>query len=239
MKPPVFLPSLVILAAGPLPAGRAAMPLSQKISRMFWTRLSMLRVPNAGQKGDGRVRVWIWYFLLYSFAGFLLEVAFARLTRNPKRDRKCCYLLPLCPVYGLGAVLILAPAPLLAARPALLALWSALAATAAEYGMSLFYEKCLGVSFWDYAHLPWNLAGRVCLLFSVFWCCLGVGLVYAVHPLVAALVGAIPQWAVLPAVLVLDLDLVLTVYVLRKERSTDALLWYRRLPFLRLRERRT
>ena len=51
--------------------------------------------------------LWFWYFVIYSFLGFLTEVAFARLTRNPKRDRKCRYFLPLCPVYGLGAIAIL------------------------------------------------------------------------------------------------------------------------------------
>lgn len=170
-----------------------------------------------------------WYFVLYSFFGFLLEVAFAWAIQNPKRDRKCFYFLPLCPVYGLGALLILAPAPLLRGHPVLLALWSALAATAAEYVMSLIYEKLLRVSFWDYSHLPWNVKGRVCLLFSLFWCGLGLLLVYGVHPLAATLVAAIPPWFALPSALFLALDTVFTIHVLRREGSTDALLWYRRL----------
>ena len=41
---------------------------------------------------------WFWYFVLYSFVGFVLEVLFARATGNPKRDRKCHLFLPLCPV---------------------------------------------------------------------------------------------------------------------------------------------
>lgn len=170
---------------------------------------------------------WFWYFVLYSFLGFLLEVAFARAIRNPKRDRKCFYFLPLCPVYGLGALLILAPAPLLWDAPVLLALWSALAATAAEYAMSLLYEKLLLVSFWDYSHLPWNVKGRVCLLFSFFWCGLGLLVVYGIHPLAVSIIGAVPSWLTLPAVLFLALDTFFTVYVLRREKSTDALRWYR------------
>ena len=75
------------------------------------------------------MREWFWYAVFYSFLGFLLEVAYARAARLDKRDRKCFYFLPLCPVYGLGALLILALAPLLAGRPVLLALWSAAAAT--------------------------------------------------------------------------------------------------------------
>ena len=42
-----------------------------------------------------------WIFLIYSFLGFLIEVAYARVTGEAKRDRKCRLLLPLCPVYGL------------------------------------------------------------------------------------------------------------------------------------------
>ena len=45
-----------------------------------------------------------WIFLIYSFLGFLIEVAYARVTGEAKRDRKCRLLLPLCPVYGLGAL---------------------------------------------------------------------------------------------------------------------------------------
>ena len=44
---------------------------------------------------------WFWYFLFYSFLGFLLEVGYAWWTGG-SLDRKCLLLLPLCPVYGLG-----------------------------------------------------------------------------------------------------------------------------------------
>lgn len=174
-----------------------------------------------------------WYFIIYSFFGFLLEVGFAWATHGPKRDRKCFYFLPLCPVYGLGALLILAPAPLLWNRPVLLALWSATAATAAEYAMSFVYEKFLLVSFWDYSHLPWNVRGRVCLVFSLCWCGLGLALVYGIHPLVRTAAGSIPTWLTLPAVLFLGLDTIFTVYVLRRDLDTAALMWYRRVPVRR------
>ena len=51
---------------------------------------------------------WLWYFIWYSFLGFLLEVGYARWTGG-RRDRKCLLLLPLCPVYGLGACAVLLP----------------------------------------------------------------------------------------------------------------------------------
>lgn len=172
---------------------------------------------------------WFWYFVLYSFLGFLVEVVFARITHNPKRDRKCLYFLPLCPVYGLGVLLMLA-LPAARSNPWLLFLWAALSATGAEYLMDLFYDRVLGVSFWDYSHLPLNLHGRVCLLFSFFWGILGLIAVRLVHPLVVELVSHIPQAVTLPAALFLALDIGFSVFVLRRDGTTDALMWYRRLP---------
>ena len=90
-----------------------------------------------------------WYFVLYSFLGFLLEVIYARCTGG-RRDRKCLLVLSLCPVYGLGALAVLALPPFVLNRPLLLMALGGAAATAVEYAMALFYEDCLGVSFWDY-----------------------------------------------------------------------------------------
>ena len=171
-----------------------------------------------------------WYFVLYSFLGFLVEVAYARGLGVEKQDRKCFYFLPLCPVYGVGALLILALAAWLSPYPAPVAGWSALAATAAEYAMSLFYEKALGVSFWDYAQFHGNLGGRVCPLFSAFWCLLGLVTVYGIQPLAAAGVERLPDWLLPAAAAALALDGALTVFLLRRSGSTDVLCWYRRLP---------
>lgn len=170
---------------------------------------------------------WFWYGVVYSLFGFLLEVAYTRLIGAEKRDRKCLLLLPLCPVYGLGAVAILLLPDWVKAVPVLLFTGAALAATAAEYGMSLFYEVCWGVSFWDYSKRPGNLNGRVCLLYSLCWGVLGLGLVYGLHPLVARWVDGIPGSLFPPGVILLAADFLVSGAMLRKSRSTDALIWYR------------
>jgi uncharacterized membrane protein len=173
---------------------------------------------------------YFWFFLFYSFVGFVLEVFFARATRNPKKDRKCLYFLPLCPVYGFGALLILFLPPVVQARPLLLFLCGGLTATAAEFLMGLFYERVAKVRFWDYGHLPLNLGGQVCLLFTAMWGLLSLGLVYGVQPLAAWLVALVPYWLTLPAALFLALDVFFTLHVLRREKDTRALLWYHRIP---------
>ena len=169
---------------------------------------------------------WFWYFVIYSFLGFLLEVVYARLTHSRKPDRKCFLLLPLCPVYGLGALGILIAAQIFYDRPLLLAIVGGGAATAAEYLMDLFYEKVLGVSFWDYSDLPFNINGRVCLPFSLAWTVLALGLVYLLHPWVAVLTAYVPAGFLPPTVILLASDAVISGWLLRTTGTTDSLKWY-------------
>lgn len=168
---------------------------------------------------------FFWYFLLYSFLGFCLEVVYARLTHGPKLDRKCRFLLPLCPVYGLGAVAILALRPVWEHSTFLLIPVSALAATAVEYAAAWFYERGLGVRFWDYHGLPGNLHGRVCPLFCLYWGALTPVFLYLIHPLAARLVSLLPAWLA-PAALTLYVgDTWFSFRLLRRTANTDALRW--------------
>ncbi|MCD8161636.1 MAG: putative ABC transporter permease [Clostridiales bacterium] len=168
-----------------------------------------------------------WYGVLYSFLGFLLEVAFAHVTGARKKDRKCFLLLPLCPVYGLGAVGILLLPPAVQGSVPLLFLGSAAVASLAEYGMGWFYERCWGVAFWNYRALPGNVKGRVCLPFSLCWGALGVVLVRWAQPWVAQAAAMLPGVLLPPAAALLAADFVCSGLLLRQTRSTDSLRWYR------------
>lgn len=174
--------------------------------------------------------LWFWCFFVYSFFGFVLEVIFARVTRCPKLDRKCFLLLPLCPVYGLGALGILGAAALVARQPLLTALLGTAAATGAEYLMGWFYERILGVSFWDYSALPLNLGGRVCLLFSLAWGVLALGLVYLIHPALLPWLAAIPDGLAPAAMILLATDGAVSAYLLKTTGTTDSLKWYAGTP---------
>lgn len=169
--------------------------------------------------------VLFWNFMIYSFLGFLLEVAYARATGG-RPNRKCLWVLPLCPVYGLGACLILALSPPVTPYPPAVFLLGALTATGAEYLAAVYYETLLGVSFWDYRDLPGNFQGRVCLPFSLAWGVLSLPLVYWLHPLLSPLLGEIPApvgWAALAA---LAADLLLSALLLRSRRDIGCLKWY-------------
>ena len=154
---------------------------------------------------------YFWYFMLYSALGFLLEVGYAWCTGG-RRDRKRTLVLPLCPVYGLGALMVL----------------GGTAATGVEYITAVFYEKVLGVSFWDYRELRWNLHGRVCLSFALAWSALLPAAVYWVHPAVSGWVEAVPAPVTAAAVLAVGMDLLISALLLRRTGKRECLQWYRR-----------
>lgn len=170
-----------------------------------------------------------WIFLIYSFIGFLIEVCYARMTGESKRDRKCRLFLPICPVYGLGALGLLLLPEQIQANPFLLFPAAVLVCTGAELLAGLFYEKVFLVSFWDYSHLPLHLGRHVCLRFALYWGALTLAIYYFLHPAFAWLAAAIPTRAAPPAAALLCTDTILTMLLLRRTRDTGSLRWYARL----------
>ncbi len=168
----------------------------------------------------------LWYFLFYSALGFALEVLFTWATGGAKKDRKCMLFLPLCPVYGVGAVGILLLPEWVQYRPLLLFFAAGLVATGAEYLLSWFYEKAWGVSFWNYSALPLQIQGRVCLPFALAWGLLSFPLIFLVQPLAARIAVILPEGMITALGLLFLLDWVLTGQVLRQSHSTESLKWW-------------
>ncbi len=168
--------------------------------------------------------VWFWNFVWYSFCGFLLETAYARLTGG-RGSRKCLRVLPLCPVYGAGALAILALPVGVQGRPWALFLLGGLTATGVEYAWAALCQRGLGVRFWDYAGLPGNIKGRVCLPFSLAWGALAMGLVYGVEPVMGPILGGIPAIVTGWAAAAVGSDLLLSAALLRHTGDRACLGW--------------
>ena len=138
------------------------------------------------------------YKLVFIFAvccvvGFSVETAWCYLRHGYVESRKSLVWGPLSVTYGMGGVLL----TLVLSRFEAAALWkvfllSFAVGTGAEYICSLGQEIVFGSVAWDYSHLPLNINGRVCLLYSVFWGVLGVAWVRLVMPLTDKLFALIP-----------------------------------------------
>ena len=68
-----------------------------------------------------------------------------------------------------------------------------LVGTVVEYLCSWGQEALFGSRSWDYSYMPFNLNGRVCLLYSVFWGILGVLWIKDLYPRMAQLILKLPN----------------------------------------------
>ena len=153
---------------------------------------------------------WFWNCMLYSFLGYLVERLFAAAARMENQTRRCLWLLPLCPVYGLAMTAVLALPAAWKTLP-----WLPLAAgavtTAVEYAVHWVYEKWLHVRFWDYTGLPLQIGGRVCLMFSLAWGVLASAAVLSIQPRLDALIPHLPPGITAAALFLLTADALGTV----------------------------
>lgn len=80
-----------------------------------------------------------------------------------------------------------------------------------EYSCSVFTELAFGTVFWDYSEIPFNLGGRINLLYCFFWGIAAVVWLKLVYPFLSKWIEKIPMklgnvlTAVLAAILAVDI----------------------------------
>lgn len=147
--------------------------------------------------------MYLWSFLTYGFLGYLLEKVYALVTRSRHTVRKGYLLLPVCPVYGLAMLAVLALPPDMTDTFWRLALYGGLTATAVEYAVHFCCDRLLGVMFWDYSSTKMDLNRRVCLPFALIWGPLAAMTARYLHPLLRPWLTAVPPWLTLAVWLLL------------------------------------
>lgn len=109
-------------------------------------------------------------FLIGAFLGDIVETIFCRITEGVWMSRSSVVWGPFSLVWGIA----IAAATLLLYRyrnrsDSFLFLMGTLLGGAYEYLCSVFTEIVFGKIFWDYSHIPFNLGGRINLLYCFFW----------------------------------------------------------------------
>lgn len=131
-----------------------------------------------------------------SFAGVVIEMLFCLLTCGYIENRTGLVYGPFNLLYGFGAVVLsLALYKFRNKGKWISFLGGMIAGSAVEYFCSWFQETFFGSRTWDYSYLPFNLNGRICLLYSVFWGILGVVWIKSVYPVMAKVILKIPNRA--------------------------------------------
>ncbi|MCI6173671.1 MAG: hypothetical protein MR671_05360 [Clostridiales bacterium] len=172
------------------------------------------------------------YFLIYSFAGWIVEVMFFAVSLGKVVNRGFLNG-PVCPVYGFGMLAVLSAGH--AAEGAasrlgfsftmqsggwtdtlLLFLGGMLLTTLVELAAGWALDHLFHARWWDYRDRPLNFHGYICLEFSIIWGIAVVIVVRVLHPLISRqTVSVVPEtcgWPIMAVLYALYLaDLILTV----------------------------
>ena len=132
-------------------------------------------------------------FFIGSFLGDIVETIFCRITAGYWMSRSSVVWGPFSIVWGLA----LALATWLLYRykdrsSTFLFVVGTLVGGAYEYLCSVFTEIVFGTVFWDYSAIPFNLAGRVNLLYCFFWGIAAVVWFRVFYPVLSRWIEKIP-----------------------------------------------
>lgn len=135
--------------------------------------------------------VLIILLIFYSAAGWILEVSYCAVVQHRLTNRGFLFG-PLCPIYGVGCVLMAALLKPFESNYVLLFLLAAVTTTALEYATSWVLEKMFSTTWWDYSESKFNFQGRVCLENSLAFGLMGLVVVRVIHPYVVHSLDQIP-----------------------------------------------
>lgn len=171
------------------------------------------------------ISIWriLAYFVVYSVAGFIIETIFGLLTKGVLESRKSFLYGPFCSIYGLGAVLMIIPLQKYKKNNYTLFFAGFFIGSIIEYMVSLVGELIFHIKWWDYSDQMFNINGRICVLFSLFWGLLAIYLMSDINPRIDKFIdfvkSKIPanymKTVIIFSILFLSFDLGITVYALQ------------------------
>lgn len=156
----------------------------------------------------------LWICYLGSFLGVVVEMLWCLVTNGYIESRSGLVYGPFNLLYGFGAAVLTAALYRFRNRSGKLSfLGGMVVGSAVEYACSWFQEVAFGTRSWDYSDMPFNLNGRICLLYSIFWGVLGLLWIKSLYPRMAKHILKIPNKAGVVLTWVLCAFFVLNAFV--------------------------
>ena len=163
----------------PSPAN-ASVDMSESISNSFAKGLNFYKIMLIGFVG--------------SFAGVLFELLWCLVNNGYIESRSGLVYGPFNLLYGVAAVMITVFLYKFRNRSSFISFaGGVIVGSVLEYVCSWAQEAIFGTRSWDYSHMPFNLNGSICLLYSMFWGVLGVIWIKRIYPIMARLILMIPN----------------------------------------------
>lgn len=123
---------------------------------------------------------WLLFFFIYCFIGWIIESTYVSV-RSLHFVNRGFLRLPLLPLYGSGAIIMLWLSLPVQGNLFLVFLFGMLGASALEYVTGHAMERLFKMKYWDYSNNPFNLNGYVCLTNSIAWGFLTLLLTEVIH----------------------------------------------------------
>ncbi len=134
-----------------------------------------------------------WLFLIGAVLGDLVETVFCRLTAGVWMSRSSLVWGPFSIVWGLAIATATALLYKDREKPDRhLFFIGTVLGGAYEYVCSVFTELVFGTVFWDYSEIPFNLGGRINLLYCFFWGIAAVIWIKGLYPFFSGWIEKIP-----------------------------------------------
>lgn len=131
-----------------------------------------------------------------SFAGVVVELLWCLIRNGYIESRAGLVYGPFNLLYGVGAVALTLILYRYRNRSSAFSFIGGIViGSVVEYLLSWGQETLFGSTSWDYSEIPFNINGRICLLYSVFWGFLGVLWIKSIYPRVAKIILKIPNKA--------------------------------------------
>lgn len=129
-----------------------------------------------------------------SFVGVIIEMLWCLIKNGYIESRAGLVCGPFNLLYGVGAVCLTLTLYQYRNRSSSISfLGGMIVGSIVEYVCSWGQELVLGSRSWDYSGMPFNLNGRICLLYSIFWGILGVLWIKNIYPRMAKWILKIPN----------------------------------------------
>lgn len=133
-------------------------------------------------------------FFLGAFLGDITETIFCLITDGVLMSRSSVVYGPFSLVWGIGCMILTAILyPYRNHSDRYIFILGTLLGGAYEYICSVFTELFFGTVFWDYSDIPFNLAGRINLLYCFFWGIAAVIWMKFLYPGISSLIEKIPK----------------------------------------------
>lgn len=121
------------------------------------------------------------YFIWYSLLGWCMESIYCSIKERRLINRGFLHL-PLCPIYGVGVLIMVNFFTPFTVNPLLFYVMATLVMSAWEYFVGWLLETTTHMKYWDYSNRKFNLKGRICLANCLWWGVASYLVIYWVHP---------------------------------------------------------